>query len=118
MEVIRQGLKAGDGKTQEPLEANAHGTTNTSQGVRSSNKRSMRTRVSALSRHSSQAWRNWRPQPFGVQTMIISALTWPLILKRSKKPMCDSILMLPGSTTTHKNRIYKATDKKHTHDGY
>jgi hypothetical protein len=30
-------------------------------------------------------------------------------LKRSKKPLCDRTLMLPGSTTTHENRIYKAT---------
>jgi hypothetical protein len=26
-----------------------------------------------------------------------------------KKQLCDRTLMLPGSTTTHENRIYKAT---------
>jgi hypothetical protein len=32
-------------------------------------------------------------------------------LKHSKKQLCDRTLMLPGSTTTHENRIYKATPK-------
>jgi uncharacterized membrane protein len=29
--------------------------------------------------------------------------------KLSKQQLCDRTLMLPGSTTTHENRIYKAT---------
>ncbi len=34
--------------------------------------------------------------------------------KLSEKQLCDRTLMLPESTTTHENRIYKATA---THDG-
>jgi len=30
--------------------------------------------------------------------------------KLSNKQLCDRTLMLPESTTTHQNRIYKATD--------
>jgi hypothetical protein len=50
--------------------------------------------------------------------MLASVLTWLLILKHSKKPMCTRTLTLPGSTTTYENRTYKATDKKHTPGGH